>query len=187
MTTLRSSRRPMVLVLAALLAGTGSSACGSSDGEAEDALRSGTVEMRVDLPEGSRWEMTGPLVDAGAVCARGYNRNVAMLDPTTRERLSAAEFMRRVDQRSVPNEGVDVIMVEEKRCADGSGSFVIEIWPAGDECRVLSGTGAYRSMRGEGMARGGMDLVGNPDWLHVELELDLDAAAEEPAAPPSSP
>jgi hypothetical protein len=122
--------------------------------------------------------MTGPLVDAGAICAHGYQRSVAMLDPATRESLSAADVWRRVEQLT-PGEGIDVIMVEERRCADGSGSFVVEDLPATGEFTVISGSGAYRSMRGEGVSTGGMDLGANPDWVHVEIELDLDAATDE--------
>ncbi len=165
----------VALVVAAMLAGSWAVSCASGEAGGEAGPRSGTVDLRWDLPEGSRWELAGPLVDAGAICARGYNRTVAILDPTTRESLTAAEFWRRVDQLT-PGHGVDAIMVDEKRCADGSGSFVTEDWPAGDEFRVVSGTGAYRSMRGEGAATGGMDLDANPDWVEVRLELDLDAA-----------
>jgi hypothetical protein len=171
--------RRLRLASITLLAATSTLGCAGPSDESrttDSAVRSGAIELSVDLQAGGTWEMAGPLVDASAVCSHGFGRNVAILDATTRTPLDAAEFQQRLQAISSPTELLDVIFVVERRCSDGSGSLLIEDDMAARELRVVAGTGAYSAARGAGSFTWGTDLTGTPEYVLSTLDLDLDAA-----------
>lgn len=170
-----AARSGAAALIALACAACGVSCQGDTEPAGEPAPRSGTVELTVDLQDGGRWTMTGPLVDAGVICPDGYARTIALSDATTRAPLGPSDIDRRRNELSSPRDHINVIFVTERVCTDGSGSIVMEDNTAGD-WTVVSGTGAYSSMRGDGGTTWGMDLAGVPEWVICTLELDLGAA-----------
>lgn len=181
MTSRRGRRvRGWWLVVVCLLAAASVTlSCTSSEDDAATTPRSGPVELVARLGDLAFWEMSGPLVESGAICPWGYSRGVSVLDRETREWIGIEGFERREAEASSPMQAIDAILVAEYRCADGSGTFVVEEDFTTGEWLVLSGQGAYRTIGGHGSTTLEFDTSGTPRHYLVDLELDLDAGADD--------
>lgn len=155
-------------------------ACGStSSGSAPDALV-GEVHIVVDLQAGQRWTATGPLVDAGVLCPDGTRIEVGIFDPATGDLLTPGQLDALAEEEQErPWEPFDLLIHHEYACLDGSGSFLVEERLADPDpigvLTILSGTGAYRTMRGSGTETFTAEptIVADADVLNQRLEVTI--------------
>ncbi len=117
-----------------------------------DGNQAHQVTIAVSLESGQRWRAEGLAVDGDRLCPEGTRHIVEVVDPATNEIVTVYEWSRVVDGAIMARPSVDMIVVTEHTCADGSGSFVtVERWgPDVWSIRPGIGTGAYREMTGGG-------------------------------------
>jgi len=99
------------------------------------------------------WAASGELVDIGQFCAAGSRAEVGLFFPDGTP-MMLADFMQGIDEVKANGgtwEDFEFIALEEYTCDDGSGSFTMrEESGDGGRWEVVSGTGAYLGMIGEG-------------------------------------
>jgi len=130
------------LMLGALLAG-----CAVV---APSAAWDGELTFEVDLEAAQRWTATGDPVDRGEICSQGTRQVLHAIDAATGEPLRVSEEVEIIAEAIERRIRPAVVWTVEHTCTDGSGSFVsTENWEAAT-WTVVSGSGAYTDLRGDG-------------------------------------
>ena len=141
--TSRLGRISVALVVSAI-ALVGASCSGSS------RSLDGPIVLEVSLEAGQRWTAEGAAVESGALCRRGVRQVVRGIDPVADETVQVRVWMGVLEDAITRRSSTQITFIVENTCADGSGSFVtVERWGP-DVWSVVSGTGAYRDLRGGG-------------------------------------
>jgi len=145
------------------------SSCGGDVSTASE----GSAEIVVDLERNDRWTAAGSFVDDGLLCARGARYLVTRFDPDTGRTVWQWVLEDKEEARSGPTDPLDVVFVREYSCDDGTGSFTVEEYPPDRTWTVVSGTGAYSSMVGQGSFSVTRDERAVPSEEYVIVEFDF--------------
>jgi hypothetical protein len=157
--------RWITAALAVSAAVLGGASCGDGVGPQD-----GPVAFEVVLEAGQRWTAAGAAVERGALCGRGTRHVIRGIDPASDETVPVRVWSAILDQAITRRNSTEITFVVENTCADGSGSFVtIERWGP-DDWSIVSGTGAYRDLRGAGDLS--FTAVGYTPTSPLRLNLD---------------